>query len=124
MLSFSSLSIGLDAFYRYSFITEQIDILTPSHQDKAIEILKSIETLEDAKNFSSRVISSKDAELKSTHELLEKVSYGAKESFFQFIIMSSISASLVVVLIVGLMPIFGKGSNKSLKSGTPQSGAP
>ena len=124
MLSFGSLSHGLDAFYRYSFIAEQIDVLKPKHKEQSIAVVKSSETLEEAKKYSSRIISSNYNEMESIHELLGKVSAGAKESFFIFIIISGISALLAIVLVVGLMPIFGKGSNKSLKSGTPQSGAP
>jgi hypothetical protein len=124
MFSFGSLSIGLDAFYRYSFISEQIDVLKPKHQDKAIAVIKSTETLEDAKKYGLSIISSNHNELELIHEFLGSVIYGAKESFFLFAIFSGISAFLAVVLVAGLAPMFGKGSNKSLKEGTPESGAP
>ena len=110
MLSFGSLSLGLEAFYRYSFISEQIDVLIPKNQDQTIAALKTFETVEDVQAFSTRIISSQYSELGSILELLGSVTSGAKESFFVYVIFSGISAFLAVLLIVGLMPIFGKGS--------------
>lgn len=113
MVSFGALFFALDSWGRYSFVLEQVEILSPSNNKKYLDALEGIKSAEEAKSFAENIINSISEELETKHKLAFDVASGAEQRFFAFSIIYGLFAFLTLLLTIGLSPQFKKSANKA-----------
>jgi len=102
-------------------IAQAVAVVGPAHTEKTVEALNTIASLEEAKRFAGRMITSNAKNHESEHQLLVTVAKAHEKTFMVLAGVLGFAFTLACVLACSLYPLLKNRSNQRFKPTDPPS---